>query len=132
MVSSQGLPGSRTDRKRKAPRPRRGAGPKARGACSSSKLRSRRAAGRFPDPPRGFCRRPHVAAPPAGDQLRSFRLSADILPLLRSATSSKPTFRSEEHTSELQSLMRSSYADFCLQKKILSSTTNGLLLQLKT
>src|SRR3546814_5333641 len=27
------------------------------------------------------------------------------------------TERSEEHTSELQSLMRSSYADFCLQKK---------------
>src|SRR3546814_3063020 len=25
--------------------------------------------------------------------------------------------RSEEHTSELQSLMRTSYADFCLQKK---------------
>src|SRR3546814_4625060 len=25
--------------------------------------------------------------------------------------------RSEEHTSELQSLMRSSYADFCLKKK---------------
>src|SRR3546814_1220393 len=29
--------------------------------------------------------------------------------------------RSEEHTSELQSLMRISYAVFCLQKKILNS-----------
>src|SRR3546814_4746871 len=29
-----------------------------------------------------------------------------------------PTLRSEEHTSELQSLMRISYAVFCLQKKI--------------
>src|SRR3546814_10422646 len=29
----------------------------------------------------------------------------------------KPTSRSEEHTSELQSLMRISYAVFCLQKK---------------
>src|SRR3546814_4147194 len=29
----------------------------------------------------------------------------------------KPTYRSEEHTSELQSLMRSSYAVFCLKKK---------------
>src|SRR3546814_3326733 len=29
-----------------------------------------------------------------------------------------PTIRSEEHTSELQSLMRISYAVFCLQKKI--------------
>src|SRR3546814_6312209 len=28
-----------------------------------------------------------------------------------------PTLRSEEHTSELQSLMRISYADFCLKKK---------------
>src|SRR3546814_6982722 len=28
-----------------------------------------------------------------------------------------PVFRSEEHTSELQSLMRSSYAVFCLTKK---------------
>src|SRR3546814_1649836 len=31
--------------------------------------------------------------------------------------------RSEEHTSELQSLMRSSYADFCLKKKKLKSLT---------
>src|SRR3546814_3424984 len=29
----------------------------------------------------------------------------------------KPDGRSEEHTSELQSLMRTSYAVFCLQKK---------------
>src|SRR3546814_5064503 len=28
-----------------------------------------------------------------------------------------PSKRSEEHTSELQSLMRISYADFCLKKK---------------
>src|SRR3546814_6026019 len=31
--------------------------------------------------------------------------------------------RSEEHTSELQSLMRTSYAVFCLQKKKKTSTT---------
>src|SRR3546814_1096206 len=29
----------------------------------------------------------------------------------------RPALRSEEHTSELQSLMRSSYAVFCLKKK---------------
>src|SRR3546814_6282655 len=29
----------------------------------------------------------------------------------------QPTLRSEEHTSELQSLMRNSYAVFCLKKK---------------
>src|SRR3546814_2122078 len=33
------------------------------------------------------------------------------------------TMRSEEHTSELQSLMRISYAVFCLKKKINSKNT---------
>src|SRR3546814_9712333 len=33
--------------------------------------------------------------------------------------------RSEEHTSELQSLMRSSYAVFCLKKKTHTSTTKN-------
>src|SRR3546814_7815602 len=33
------------------------------------------------------------------------------------ATRSRATWRSEEHTSELQSLMRISYAVFCLKKK---------------
>src|SRR3546814_5441522 len=38
-------------------------------------------------------------------------------------------FRSEEHTSELQSLMRISYAVFCLKKKKKKqpSTTNNML-----
>src|SRR3546814_1933995 len=35
-----------------------------------------------------------------------------------------PTVRSEEHTSELQSLMRISYAVFCLKKKKKSITKN--------
>src|SRR3546814_2558007 len=35
----------------------------------------------------------------------------------------KPTPRSEEHTSELQSLMRISYAVFCLKKKKKSNIT---------
>src|SRR3546814_5538646 len=39
------------------------------------------------------------------------------LPHLESRTLSKPDLRSEEHTSELQSLMRISYAVFCLKKK---------------
>src|SRR3546814_7740236 len=37
----------------------------------------------------------------------------------------RPPLRSEEHTSELQSLMRISYADFCLKKK--TKTYNGKL-----
>src|SRR3546814_4992197 len=47
---------------------------------------------------------------------------------LSNATSTMPEIRSEEHTSELQSLMRISYAVFCLNKKntnkITSATTN--------
>src|SRR3546814_1530709 len=40
----------------------------------------------------------------------------------RSGVRRKTSIRSEEHTSELQSLMRISYAVFCLKKKI--ETTN--------
>src|SRR3546814_9876286 len=35
-----------------------------------------------------------------------------------SSARSTPAIRSEEHTSEIQSLMRNSYAVFCLKKKI--------------
>src|SRR3546814_8118134 len=35
----------------------------------------------------------------------------------RKGAAEQPTHRSEEHTSELQSLMRISYAVFCLKKK---------------
>src|SRR3546814_1248733 len=38
--------------------------------------------------------------------------------------------RSEEHTSELQSLMRISYAVFCLKKKNHNSSTNHLILRM--
>src|SRR3546814_8691988 len=36
----------------------------------------------------------------------------------------RPTSRSEEHTSELQSLMRISYAVFCLKKKTTKKVNN--------
>src|SRR3546814_6720338 len=55
--------------------------------------------------------------------LESGSLSADhILNVVARLTSTTPppcveTSRSEEHTSELQSLMRTSYAVFCLQNK---------------
>src|SRR3546814_9670178 len=42
---------------------------------------------------------------------------ADIVPPEDYADKSIVSLRSEEHTSELQSLMRISYAVFCLQKK---------------
>src|SRR3546814_9928659 len=38
---------------------------------------------------------------------------------IRPKISEKPAERSEEHTSELQSLMRTSYAVFCLKKQTL-------------
>src|SRR3546814_10401068 len=40
-----------------------------------------------------------------------------IVPLIPAAAIALLTIRSEEHTSELQSLMRISYAVFCLKKK---------------
>src|SRR3546814_966372 len=59
-------------------------------------------------------------------------LLMDVLPVgLAIAASAFGVVRSEEHTSELQSLMRISYAVFCLKKKtkrttkIRSGTTNG-------
>src|SRR3546814_2122667 len=42
---------------------------------------------------------------------------AYLSPLLRATPGSDHGYRSEEHTSELQSLMRISYAVFCLKKK---------------
>src|SRR3546814_1561539 len=45
---------------------------------------------------------------------------------LRRATVEGGIGRSEEHTSELQSLMRISYAVFCLQKKTVMTTSRSL------
>src|SRR3546814_8143844 len=44
-------------------------------------------------------------------------MPAGLLHELVAAFPNARFYRSEEHTSELQSLMRSSYAVFCLQKK---------------
>src|SRR3546814_2068583 len=61
------------------------------------------------EPTRARARGP-VAGP---ERLRGARWPARTQPRHRSAT----RHRSEEHTSELQSLMRISYAVFCLKKK---------------
>src|SRR3546814_5924334 len=42
---------------------------------------------------------------------------SSLSPFRRPNTGKRPDARSEEHTSELQSLMRISYAVFCLKKK---------------
>src|SRR3546814_2771205 len=58
----------------------------------------------------------------AGGALPKSAVSADLMNQLAGALKmplkrgSRPGFRSEEHTSELQSLMRISYAVFCLNK----------------
>src|SRR3546814_1603303 len=75
-------------------------------------------------PPRGWpCSRSDKASAPgkAAAVPRSSRdfhrlQKADGLPCW-STRADVPRFRSEEHTSELQSLMRISYAVFCLKKK---------------
>src|SRR3546814_8654420 len=54
--------------------------------------------------------------PPIGFiSMRSLKTCAQTMP--QAAYSKWNNLRSEEHTSELQSLMRTSYAVFCLKKK---------------
>src|SRR3546814_6278464 len=50
-------------------------------------------------------------------RLEKLRPSLSRVTAKSSPLSVSPGFRSEEHTSELQSLMRISYAVFCLKKK---------------
>src|SRR3546814_6334112 len=69
-----------------------------------------RAAGRFDDGLHVGKRLPHLAFEVLGHQLAGSWLQADLAGQIDG-------FRSEEHTSELQSLMRISYAVFCLKKK---------------
>src|SRR3546814_1831028 len=66
-------------------------------------------------------RRPIEAGPGDGGQgfqFRRARFSRICNRRISDLQIGKPRFRSEEHTSELQSLMRISYAVFCLKKKI--------------
>src|SRR3546814_9865335 len=51
------------------------------------------------------------------DAQQRIGLFAETIQKLHDRSPSCPKTRSEEHTSELQSLMRISYAVFCLQKK---------------
>src|SRR3546814_9286088 len=59
-----------------------------------------------------------------GGQSSPHRPGAGHLPVRDRAA--VPVRRSEEHTSELQSLMRISYAVFCLKKKKISHNTNHI------
>src|SRR3546814_1836743 len=53
--------------------------------------------------------------PPMSYQYAASEAASEVQPVAKPAR--KPRKRSEEHTSELQSLMRTSYAVFCLKKK---------------
>src|SRR3546814_4906786 len=58
---------------------------------------------------------------PSGSRARKRKHSRSAIAETRAgppATAPQRSVRSEEHTSELQSLMRNSYAVFCLKKKI--------------
>src|SRR3546814_8749838 len=59
------------------------------------------------------------------DTYASRRLSGDQLIAPDQSCLTPDAMRSEEHTSELQSLMRISYAVFCLKKKIRTTTTQS-------
>src|SRR3546814_3551190 len=50
---------------------------------------------------------------------------AEVAPALAVLRAAIDNVRSEEHTSELQSLMRSSYAVFCLKKKKTTHNTQS-------
>src|SRR3546814_2115169 len=73
---------------------------------------------------------------------RGERTAPSPVPVPASATASRPSLRadrcapvvrSEEHTSELQSLMRNSYAVSCLKKKKNNNTSSNFnLLQIVT
>src|SRR3546814_3495239 len=58
-----------------------------------------------------------VIRPVAAWFIRVSMTSRLVLPLAAAVASTVSGSRSEEHTSELQSLMRISYAVFCLKKK---------------
>src|SRR3546814_9050575 len=55
---------------------------------------------------------------------RPLRVAAEIRDRGLDLDGHHPAVRSEEHTSELQSLMRISYAVFCLKKKNKNTTNN--------
>src|SRR3546814_2736600 len=61
-----------------------------------------------------------------GRRSRLYAAGVDAHAIMERAT------RSEEHTSELQSLMRSSYAVFCLKKKTTTTTSNQTLATLSS
>src|SRR3546814_3148758 len=74
----------------------------------------------------GWVRLPSPAVSEDPLKFRDSKRYSDRMKAARASTREQDAFvnRSEEHTSELQSLMRNSYAVFCLKKKkTIKSTT---------
>src|SRR3546814_8884358 len=67
-----------------------------------------------------FIRMMEVLATPQATERKTIMIDATYLKAHRTA-------RSEEHTSELQSLMRISYAVFCLKKKNKTKTSHDII-----
>src|SRR3546814_4536685 len=92
----------------------KGSHPERRCHCASAgRWRPRAEVMEMPEFSRKYTIMPHPA-------LASTVLAVAVLAASACASSAAPpavAHRSEEHTSELQSLMRISYAVFCLQKK---------------
>src|SRR3546814_4968745 len=80
-----------------------------------------RSAGTAPDK---ICTARRQPSPPDASRSRSAATTAASSPV-RSARLVRASSRSEEHTSELQSLMRISYAVFCLKKKTTTKTKDN-------
>src|SRR3546814_2480359 len=73
--------------------------------------------------PRAFPR-PESPMPRKLIQTRADLIAFYVRQAYEQASWAGPVRRSEEHTSELQSLMRISYAVFCLKKKNISTSEN--------
>src|SRR3546814_2484434 len=87
--------------------PRPGARPTAAGAGRGRRART----------PQRSCVAAFEHAPRQRDELPAVGVLAHGEHALRAESEPEPRVRSEEHTSELQSLMRTSNAVFCLEKK---------------
>src|SRR3546814_3321808 len=71
-------------------------------------------------------RRAHVGL---GQRTAAAELSENIAKPIAQTVEHAPQIRSEEHTSELQSLMRISYAVFCLKKKKKKTTKDYITIR---
>src|SRR3546814_10718955 len=88
-------------------------------------FRVARTGGQLPHPHQHPVRACRMAAPHSGDRVGTQQSRApDGGAGVEPAAADDLSARSEEHTSELQSLMRISYAVFCLKKKKKSNGTN--------